>query len=135
MRHGTHARREVMTTRYVVSVLVAVAVLIGGAPAIAHHSYGHYDNARVVEVEGVIEDLQLISPHSLLKVRGDDGRVYTFEWLAVRGLQRWGISADTLHKGDRVVAGGNPRRDFEASGLLNCRSVQRLSDGWKWPQR
>jgi hypothetical protein len=124
-----------MTTRYVCGVLVAVAVLFGGAPVIAHHSYGDYDNTRVVEIEGVIEGLQLISPHSLLKVRGDDGRVYTFEWLAVRGLQRWGIGTDTLHKGDRVIAGGNPRRDFEASSLLNCRSVQRPSDGWKWPVR
>jgi len=119
-------------------VLCAVAltgIVATGSSMSAHHSYSSYDTTRVVEIEGTIEDFQMISPHSLLTVRDRDGRAYTFEWLATNGMKRWGIESDTLKKGEHVVAGGNPRRDFDESGILNCRSVRRPSDGWKWPNR
>jgi hypothetical protein len=115
-------------TLYAVALLVAVAT----GRLWAHHSYAEYDTTRVVEIEGVVEDFKMISPHSLLKVKADDGRVYTFEWLATNAMQRWGIQPDTIKKGDRVVAGGHARRDFADTAILNCRSVRRMSDGWTW---
>jgi len=111
---------------------LAIVATVAVTPVLAHHSYASYDTAKLVEIDGVVEDFQLMSPHSLLKVRADDGRVYTFEWLAIAAMQRWRIASDTLHKGDRVMAGGNPRRDFEQSSILNCRSVHRMTDNWSW---
>jgi len=115
----------------IVCSLTLVAI-VASARLSAHHSYADYDTTRLVEIEGVVEDFKMISPHSLLKVKADDGRVYTFEWLATNAMQRWGIQPDTIKKGDRVVAGGHARRDFAETAILNCRSVRRMSDGWTW---
>jgi uncharacterized protein DUF6152 len=120
-----------MTMTRVFGALALVAVAATGRVS-AHHSYAAYDTTRLVDIEGVVEDFQWISPHSLLKVKADDGRVYTFEWLATNAMRRWGIEPDTLKRGDRVVAGGHARRDFAESAILNCRSVRRMSDGWAW---
>ena len=110
-----------------------IAATMGGSTS-AHHSYAAYDRSRIVEIEGVIEDFEQVAPHSLLKVRADDERLYTAEWLAPIGLRRAQIEPDTLKKGDRVVLTGNPRRDFDETSVLNFKSVRRLDDGWKWPR-
>jgi hypothetical protein len=120
-----------MTMKRLLGALALIAVAATGRVA-AHHSYAAYDTTRLVEIEGVVEDFQMMSPHSLLKVTDDNGRSYTFEWLATNGMRRWGIESDTIKKGERVVAGGHPRRDFDESAILNCRSVRRMSDGWTW---
>jgi len=116
-------------------VLCAVAIVAAtaGTPTSAHHSYAAYDTARIIEIEGVIEDFEWVAPHSLLKVRADDARLYTAEWRAPIAMLRAGIERDTLKKGERIVITGNPRRDFDESGVLNFKSVRRLADGWKWP--
>jgi hypothetical protein len=111
---------------------VALAAVIAGARLSAHHSYAAYDTTQLVDYPGVLEELKVMSPHSLFKVRGDNGALYTGEGPAVPGLQRWGIDADTFKTGERIVLKGNPRRDFSESGILNLKQVQRPSDGSTW---
>jgi len=74
-----------------------------------------------------------VAPHSLLKVKDADGRLYIFEWQAPLSLQRRGVQQDTLKAGDQIVVSGNPHREFEQNRILNFKSVRRFSDGWKWP--
>jgi hypothetical protein len=116
-------------------VIYAIAIIASAAgnSTSAHHSYAPYDLTRTVEIEGVIEEFEWIAPHSLLKVRSDEARLYTAEWRAPVGLQRIGIERDTLKEGERIVITGNPRRDFDESRILNFKSVRRLADGWRWP--
>jgi hypothetical protein len=121
-------------TRTLIAVAIA-ASLAGASRVSAHHSYAAYDTTRLVEIEGTIEEFQYLSPHSLLRVRDRDGRLYVFEWLAINAMKRWSIEADTLKKGEHVIVGGNPRRDFDESGIVNCKSVRRPADDWKWPNR
>jgi hypothetical protein len=116
-----------------VVIALAIAAAASGGSLSAHHSYSAYETNRLVEVEGVIEDFDWRAPHSLLKVRGDDSQLFIFEWQAPLGLQRRGIQQDTLKKGERVHAKGNPHRDFEQNRILNFKSVERLADGWKFP--
>jgi Family of unknown function (DUF6152) len=120
-----------MMMKRVLWTLVLVGVVATGRVA-AHHSYAAYDTTRLVEIEGVVEDFQMLSPHSLLKVKDDNGRVYTFEWLATNGMRRLGIEQDTIKKGERLVASGHARRDFDESSILNCKLVKRMSDGRTW---
>jgi uncharacterized protein DUF6152 len=120
-----------MTMTRVFGALALVAVAATGRVS-AHHSYAAYDTTRLVDIEGVVEDFQWISPHSLLKVKADNGRVYTFEWLATNGMRRLGVEPDTIKKGDRLVGSGHPRRDFDESSVLNCKLVRRMSDGRTW---
>jgi hypothetical protein len=112
--------------------LATIAAMAGGELS-AHHSYAAYDRERLVEIEGVIAEFKVVSPHSLLKVRADEGQFYTGEWLAAGALKHRGVEPDTLKSGDKVILKGNPRRDFSDSGILNLKGVQRPSDGWSWP--
>jgi hypothetical protein len=55
-----------MTRALCAVVFVAAAA---GSAASAHHSYSAYHVDRLVEFEGVLEEFEWVSPHSLLKVR------------------------------------------------------------------
>jgi hypothetical protein len=116
---------------------VVIAIAIAAAASVsslsAHHSYSAYHTDRLVEIEGVIDEFEWRAPHSLLKVKTDDGSLHIFEWQAPLSLQRRGVQQDTLKVGDRIVVSGNPHREFEQNRILNFKSVRRLSDGWKWP--
>jgi hypothetical protein len=108
-------------------------VAVAGTTAVAHHSYAAYHLDRLIEVEGVLETLEWRNPHSFIKVSADDGRLYTGEWQAASAMERRGIGSDTLQQGDRIVIGGNPKRDIDESGIVNVKSVRRPKDGWSWP--
>ena len=118
--------------RIVVGVVIAGMMM--GSAAAAHHSYAAYHRDQIVEIEGVIEALEWINPHSLLKVRTENA-LYTFEWLAAAAMARRGVERDTLKTGDRVIVSGNPHRDIAENGVVNLKSVRRPADGWNWPAR
>ena len=111
---------------------VAILAAVAGGRASAHHSYAAYDTTRFVEIEGVINEFKVMSPHTLLTVKTPDGHIYTGEWLAIPALKRSGIDAATLKAEERIVITGNPRRDFNESGVMNLKGVLRPSDGWAW---
>jgi hypothetical protein len=111
----------------------ALLIALAGTSAVAHHSYAAYERGRLIEVEGVLETFEWMNPHAFLKVRGDDGRLYIGEWRGATAMERTGVDKDTLRRGDRLVLGGNPKRDIEESGIVNIKSVRRPADGWKWP--
>ena len=76
-----------------VVIALAVALAAAGGSLSAHHSYSAYHTDRLVEVEGVIDEFEWRAPHSLLKVRADDGSMHIFEWQAPLSLQRQRRSA------------------------------------------
>jgi hypothetical protein len=114
-------------------VMLAIAAVAAGSSLSAHHSYSAYDTDRIMHVEGVLEAFDWVAPHSLIKVKDDDGRLYVFEWQAPVSLQRRSVQQDTLKKSDRLFLTGNPHRGFEENRILNLKSVSRPLDGWKWP--
>jgi hypothetical protein len=119
-------------TRVMFAVVLGAA--IAGGPAAAHHSYSAYDRNLVVRIEGALEAVEIVNPHSLLTVSTPEA-TYTLEWVAPAGLQRWGIAKDWLKVGDRVIATGNPHRDVVENGVVNLKTIQRPADGWTWPVR
>ena len=110
----------------------AVVALICGTTAWAHHSYAAFDTARLIEVEGILDALEWVSPHTVFTVKSDEGRMIRGEWRAPIAMQRIDFTRDTLHAGDRIVLVGNPRRDFDESGIVNLKGIRRLSDGSAW---
>ena len=61
-------------TRTILALTVAAA-LCTGVSLSAHHSYSAYERDRIVEVQGVLEEFDWVAPHSLLKVKDDEGRL------------------------------------------------------------
>jgi hypothetical protein len=120
-------------------MLVAAGVLLGGVSAVfAHHSFtAAYDNTKRVEVEGVVREFIWRNPHSFLRmdVTNKDGRVETWslEWGSSSQLSaaKYPVTRTTIKAGDRIIAGGEPRRDPAVKGL-RVFSIKRPVDGWMW---
>src|SRR5262245_34561215 len=84
--------------------MMIVSLATGAA---AHHSFaGLYFEDETIEVEGQIVEFQYRNPHSWVFVSAPDAfgkmQTYAAEWTGRAGLERAGITKDTLHAGDRV---------------------------------
>jgi hypothetical protein len=95
---------------------VAIAGLLGVAPAIAHHSTAAFDNSKVVKVQGKVTQFRWINPHASFKVEGvadgdaPDG-LWTVEMTAANVLVNQGWTRTALEVGDEVVVFVNPLRN------------------------
>ena len=124
--------------RYLVVLLVAVAML-AGARAYAHHSFAAtYFEDRMVTIEGDLAQFQFRNPHSWVhvNVKEKDGTVvrYAVEWGGTGQLGNTGITRDTLKIGDHVVISGNPARNPKQH-QVRMLSLHRTKDGFGWGRR
>jgi hypothetical protein len=100
--------------------LAATAVVLGGAPALAHHSFAMFDNTKFVEVSGTISEFEWINPHSWVHIKATtpEGRTTTwsFEMGSISQLVRDKWERDTVKVGDQVTVGFHPLRDGSNGG-------------------
>ena len=80
-------------------------VVLAGAGALrAHHSHGNYTDT-FTDVEGTVKAVHIINPHSwiYLDVKNAEGQIQTWalEATSVAGLQRSGVTRETLKAGIR----------------------------------
>ena len=77
------------------------------------------------------------NPHSFvhLNVTDENGETsrWAIEWGAANFLSQQGITRDTFKPGERVIITGIPGRNSEDL-RLRMRAIERLSDGFKWPE-
>ena len=98
--------------------MLTASVLLAG-PARAHHSAAMFDDTRVVELKGVVKELQWTNPHVWLQVTVDDKGTKK-EWSVEAGspntLSRTGWRSTSFKPGDAVVVRVNPMKDGSAAG-------------------
>ena len=116
--------------------LLALGLLAAVVPAAAHHAISAiYDSSKRVTVEGAVREFQFINPHPFLVIDVSDGGK-TLEWRLEMDnryeLIDEGMSADTLKRGDRVVASGSLSRS-NPQGMYLMR-LDRPSDGFRYEQ-
>ena len=119
--------------------LAAAVLLIGSAGAVyGHHSFtAAYDNTKRVDVEGVVKEFIWRNPHSFIRidVTSKDGKVelWSLEWGSSSQLSasKYPVTRTSIKVGDRIIAGGEPRRDPSVKGL-RVFSIKRPVDGWMW---
>src|SRR5437660_1005396 len=105
----------------------AIAIVLLGTGASAHHSHPDFAADRRVTIEGTIEFLQYVNPHSQMTLRTADGMLYTIELPAARQLRLPGtncaepIYSDTLKIGDHVAVTAIPPIDPLRHELVNMR--------------
>jgi len=122
-----------------VLIFVAGAALLAGANlAFAHHSFtAAYDNTKRVEVEGVVKEFVWRNPHSFVRIdvttKEGTTETWNLEWGSSSQLSaaKYPVTRTTIKAGDRIVAGGEPRRDPAVKGL-RVFSIKRPVDGWMW---
>jgi len=106
--------------RWVSHLVVALAVFTGASLS-AHHSHGNYEET-FRDIEGVVTELHLLVPHSWIylevKSAGGAPQVWALEATSRQGLEKIGVTRDTLKIGDRVKVRCHPLRDKSNGCLL-----------------
>jgi hypothetical protein len=106
------------------AALLLAAALVPAPPALAHHSFAHYDSKRTLTLTGTVETFEWSNPHVVLEVLvqedGDRaGADWRIETSAPGILQRFGWDRESLQRGDRVVVMFNPMIDGSHLGRLH----------------
>ena len=120
---------------------ILVAFWVAGAAASGAWAWGHhslaatYDESRDMTLDGKIVQFLLRNPHSYLHVEApnENGELarWSLEWRGAGGLNRDGITRETLRVGDEVVVTIHPSRTVnDTRGVLN--TLHRKSDGFGW---
>jgi hypothetical protein len=100
---------------------LATALLVATA-AHAHHSGAMFDRSKTVTLHGTVKEFQFTNPHVwiLLLVPDESGNVveWDVEASAPARLVKWGISAATVHAGDKITLNMHPLKDGRKGGSL-----------------
>ena len=100
------------------TVLYALSI---AAAAAAHHSHGNYEDA-FIDLQGTVKEVHLLNPHSwvYLDVRNANGQVQTWALEATNriGLERIGVTADSVKPGETLKVRCHPLRDGSRGCLL-----------------
>lgn len=91
------------------------AAAVWAAPASAHHSFAvNFNTSGSAELRGVLTDIRIRNPHSLLEmdIRADSGETerWVVETHAVPLLARVGFTQDTFSEGEEIIVRGWPSR-------------------------
>jgi Family of unknown function (DUF6152) len=106
-------------TRMMAAALLAPGVVLAAQSVGAHHSAAMFDDEKVLELQGVVKELQWTNPHIWLQVIVEDKGTKT-EWSLEGGspntLSRRGWRPATFKPGDLVTVRLNPMKDGTPAG-------------------
>ena len=115
MVHEGKKEEGVRVLLWIVAAGGAVAVLVTGVPAIAHHASGpFYDPEKRVEAVGIVTKFVFRNPHSFLYVDAPNAEGTMTAWEIEMGasvsMSRRGWTPDTIKAGDQIKVVGQPSR-------------------------
>ena len=122
-----------MTRHRISGGIAAIALLLAGAPALAHHSFSaEFDSNKPIQLKGAVVKVEWINPHTWIHidVKKPDGSVE--RWMIEGGtpntLLRRGLTRESLPAGTEIVVDGY--RAKNGSNRANGRDVT-FPDGKK----
>ena len=68
------------------ALLALLGTMLAGVPIQAHHGYSAFERENTITIEGSIEEIKYMNPHSILMVKTTDSRMYIVEWLSPRSF-------------------------------------------------
>jgi len=104
-----------MKIRLLAVLAVAVALLIGSGPLLAHHAFAWADNEHPITLSGTVMEFWYANPHSqiMVDVKGKEGEID--HWMIEIGppaaLRRAGWSSATIKQGDQITVTGGAAKD------------------------
>jgi hypothetical protein len=123
-----------------VVAIVAVGLVTLTLSVSAHHSHGQYAET-FTDIEGVVKELHLLTPHSWLYIEVKDAKgvpqLWALEATTRAQLEGMGVTRGSLKAGEVVKARCHPLRDKTNGCLLGFLKTQdgtvRDWDGGKAP--
>jgi len=103
------------------ALLVATGLLLAVPTLLAHHSAAMFDDAKVLELTGVVKEMQWANPHIWIQLVVDDNgakKEWSLEGGSPNTLSRRGWRSTTFKAGDIVTVRLNPMKDGTAAGLF-----------------
>ena len=104
-------------------VLVAAALIVGGASLAAHHSAIQFDFTNSKPVTGVVKKFIAINPHMqlVLHVKDEKGeRDIEFEGHSTNNMYRAGYRDNMIKVGDTITVYIAPLRDGSGGGYVTA---------------
>jgi len=103
---------------FICAVIMALAM-----PAAAHHSHGNYDISTWTNMEGVVKQIVLINPHSIIYLDVKDEKTgetvtWSVEATNPRGIFANGVKREDVKAGDRIKVRCHLLRDGTRGCLL-----------------
>jgi hypothetical protein len=100
-----------MTRHRISGGVAAIALLLAGAPALAHHSFSaEFDSNKPIQLKGAVVKVEWINPHTWIHidVKQPDGSVE--RWMIEGGtpntLLRRGLTRESLPAGTEIIVDG-----------------------------
>ena len=118
---------------YLLGGLIACGLVLGGATAMAHHSFvAEFDANKPITLTGTVTKVEWTNPHVWFYINvKDKGTGEVTNWGAEmgppHGLQRRGWRRNSLQIGDEVTVVGSLAKN--GSKRLNARTVTLTSTG------
>lgn len=103
--------------------LLALATLaLATAPVQAHHGWSGYDSSQLVTLAGTVQSFTFTSPHALLMLQVQDGKVWEIVLAPPSRMTRRGLLDGSIKAGDSVTVAGYPHRthpdEFRAERIV-----------------
>jgi len=102
-------------------LLVATGLVLASSALVAHHSAAMFDDGKVLELTGVVKEMQWANPHIWIQLVVDDNgakKEWSLEGGSPNTLSRRGWRSTTFKAGDVVTVRLNPMKDGTAAGLF-----------------
>ena len=102
--------------------LAAVFAVLLTVPAWTHHSHGNYQMTEYIQMEGTVQQIHWINPHSWIYLDVIDDQDQTVVWALeganVAALRRRGWAEDSIQAGDTISVRCHQLRDGSNGCLL-----------------
>ncbi len=104
------------------SLILATVLGMLASPALAHHSFAMFDNAKEKTLVGTIKEFQWTNPHTWTQINVKDTSGKVVEWSieggSPNGLGRQGWKSSSLKPGEQVTLVMHPMKDGSNGGSL-----------------
>lgn len=110
--------------------ILSIVLMTAATPVVAHHSHANYWETEWINLEGTVQEVHWMNPHSwiYLKVTDADGKpgAWALEGASITTLRRDGWTQESVQVGATLSVRCHPLKDRSRGCLLG---FIKMSDG------